>query len=184
MGIISHVAAGLLKLSGWHLDITAPDYPKCIICVAPHTSNWDFIIGKLAYAAIGRKAGFLMKQAWFFWPMGAIMRSIGGVPVRPKDKGGDLVKVLINRFNNADRLQLAITPEGTRSFTRQWRTGFLRIALGAGIPILLGGIDFRTKTVTIKRTFVPSENIEADMRAIKDYYKPFVGKYPHKFCAE
>ncbi|MDE6436075.1 MAG: acyltransferase, partial [Muribaculaceae bacterium] len=69
----------ILKAFGWKVKVSVPDYPKCIICVAPHTSNWDFIIGKLAYASIGRKAGFLMKDTWFFWPMGCLFRAIGGV---------------------------------------------------------------------------------------------------------
>ena len=71
----------LLKIAGWTVDVTVPDYPKCIICVAPHTSNWDFILGKLAYGAVGRKAGFLMKSSWFFFPLGCIFRAIGGIPV-------------------------------------------------------------------------------------------------------
>lgn len=71
-------AAGLiLKLFGWKVSITVPDYTKCIICVAPHTSNWDFVLGELAYASVGRKAGFLMKDTWFFWPLGCFFRAIG-----------------------------------------------------------------------------------------------------------
>ena len=139
-------------MAGWTLDVTVPDYPRCIICVAPHTSNWDFIIGKLAYAAIGRKAGFLMKQAWFTWPLGCFFRAIGGVPVPPKGSGGDWVHTLVERFKNSERLTLAITPEGTRSPNPDWRTGFLRIAYGAGIPIVLGAIDFRLKKVFLTET--------------------------------
>lgn len=71
----------ILRIAGWRLNVTVPDYPKSIICVAPHTSNWDFILGKLAYAAVGRKAGFLMKESWFFFPLGCIFKAMGGIPV-------------------------------------------------------------------------------------------------------
>lgn len=175
----------LLKLFGWSVDISVPDYPKCIICVAPHTSNWDFIVGKLAYASVGRKAGFLMKDTWFFWPLGAFFRSIGGIAVpRRKSLERPLTEIVTEKFRNADRLALAITPEGTRSRNAVWHTGFLHIALNAGVPIVLGVIDYSLKKVLIERTFVPTGDIDADMRAVKEYYKPFKGKYPAKFTTE
>lgn len=178
-----NLAALILKLAGWKLEITVPDYPKCIICVAPHTSNWDFILGKLAYAAAGRKAGFLMKEAWFFWPLGPIFKAIGGIPV-PRVRGGSLVETIVRRFHDADRMQLAITPEGTRSRVTKWHTGFLNIAREAGVPIVLGAIDFKKKEITITRTFTPSGDNERDMAEIKKYYRQFTGKYPDKFCAD
>ena len=178
-----NLAALILKLAGWKLEITVPDYPKCIICVAPHTSNWDFILGKLAYAAAGRKAGFLMKEAWFFWPLGPIFRAIGGIPV-PKVRGGSLVETIVKRFDATDRMQLAITPEGTRSSVSQWRTGFLHIAYEAQVPIVIGSIDASTRRISIVKEFEPSGDIEADMRAIKAYYKPFTGIKPEKFTTE
>lgn len=178
-----NLAGLILKIAGWKVNITVPDYPKCIICVAPHTSNWDFVLGKLAYASVGRKAGFLMKEAWFFFPLGLIFKAIGGIPV-PKKRGGSLVDTIIEKYNDTQRLSLAITPEGTRSRTDKWRYGFLHIAYGAHIPIVLGAIDYSTKDIIIENTFTPSGDIEKDMRAIKDYYRPFVGRYPEKFSAE
>ncbi|MDE6264499.1 MAG: 1-acyl-sn-glycerol-3-phosphate acyltransferase [Paramuribaculum sp.] len=178
-----NLAGLILKIAGWKVNITVPDYPKCIICVAPHTSNWDFVLGKLAYASVGRKAGFLMKEAWFFFPLGLIFKAIGGIPV-PKKRGGSLVDTIIEKYNDTQRLSLAITPEGTRSRTDKWRYGFLHIAYGAHIPIVLGAIDYSTKNIIIEETFTPSGDIEKDMRAIKDYYRPFVGRYPEKFSAE
>ena len=126
----------ILRMAGWTVDITVPDYPKCIICVAPHTSNWDFILGKLAYASVGRKAGFLMKESWFFFPLGLIFKAMGGIPV-PRRKGSSLVETIVAKFNASQRLALAITPEGTRSRTTEWHHGFLHIAREAGVPIVL-----------------------------------------------
>ena len=85
----------LLRLSGWKVDVTVPDYPKCIICVAPHTSNWDFVLCELAYSSIGRKAGFLMKESWFFFPLGYIFKALGGIPVSRKHKGGNLTSAIV-----------------------------------------------------------------------------------------
>lgn len=179
--------AGLiLKAFGWSVDITVPDFPKCIICVAPHTSNWDFVLGKLAYAAVGRHAGFLMKDTWFFFPLGLLFKALGGIPVprRRKRDGRSLTSEVVERFQKATRMAVAITPEGTRSRTSQWRTGFLTIAREAHVPVVLGVIDFATKSIFIRDEFVPTGNTEADMRAIKRYYIPYQGKYPEKFTAE
>ncbi|MDE7032281.1 MAG: acyltransferase, partial [Muribaculaceae bacterium] len=93
-----------------------------------------------------------------------------------------LVNTLIERFRESKRLTLAITPEGTRSRNPNWRTGFLRIAYGADIPIVLGAIDFSTKSVYLTKTVNPTGDLEADMKAIKDYYRPFTGKFPEKFA--
>lgn len=173
----------LLRMAGWSVEITVPDYDKCIICVAPHTSNWDFILGKLAYASVGRKSGFLMKEAWFFWPLGPLFKAIGGVPV-PKQRGAKLTDYIISRFKTAGHMHLAVTPEGTRSKVTKWRTGFLHIAEGAGVPIVLGAIDAAHMRVIIEREFTPSGDTDADMRMIKDYYRPFEGIKPDKFSAD
>lgn len=180
-----NLSGAILKAFGWSVDITVPDYPKCIICVAPHTSNWDFIIGKLAYASVGRKAGFLMKKSWFFFPLGYFFKAMGGVPVARKHKSGpSLVDQLVERFRTTPKLAIAITPEGTRSLTTQWHTGFLRIAYASGVPIVLGAIDFKTKRVSITEEFHPTGDIDADMRLIKNYYRGFTGIRPGKFSAE
>lgn len=180
-----NISAKILGFFGWKVKISIPDYPKCIICVAPHTSNWDFILGELAYTSIGRKAGFLMKDTWFFWPLGTFFRAIGGIAVPRRKAGkGSLTDFLVAKFNNTERLVLAITPEGTRSRTTQWHTGFLHIAMQAQVPIALGAFDYPTKRILVEHTFEPTGNIDADMRAIKNFYAPYTGKYPDKFTTE
>lgn len=179
-----NLSARILKLFGWSVSITAPDYPKCIICVAPHTSNWDFVLGKLAYASVDRHAGFLMKETWFFWPLGCLFRAIGGIAVPRSRRHGSLTDAVVQRFNDSDRLQLAITPEGTRSRTARWHTGFLHIAARAGVPVELGVIDYRLRTITVERVFTPTGDVDADLRAVKDFYRGATGKYPEKFTTE
>ena len=180
-----NIAAWLLHMAGWKVDITAPQPDKCLICVAPHTSNWDFILGKLAYASVHRPAGFLMKDSWFFWPLGPIFRSMGGIPVTRKGKKkGSLVETIVEKFNISDKLAIAITPEGTRSRTTQWHTGFLHIAVQADVPCLLGVIDAKSKTVIVRDTFIPSGDIDEDMKFIKSYYKPYTGIIPENFSTD
>lgn len=178
-----NLAKFLLRIFGWTVDITVPDYPKCLICVAPHTSNWDFILGELAYRSIGRKAGFLMKEQWFRWPLGAIFKAMGGIPVRKK-RGSSLTDAIVEKYNNSSRLSLAITPEGTRSRTSEWRHGFLHIALLAHVPLVLGAIDYKNKYIEIKTEFTPTGDIETDMKAVKHFYSQFNAKYPEKFCTD
>lgn len=176
-----NLAAKILARMGWKVNITVPDEPKCIICVAPHTTNWDFIIAELAYTSVGRHAGFLMKEQWFFWPLGCLLRAIGGIPV-PRGKGrGALTDAVAGRFRTEPRLQIAIAPEGTRSRTTRWHTGFLQIARKADVPIQLGVIDYTYRTVTIKDTFRPTGDMEADLAAVKKYYTGAHAKYPEKF---
>lgn len=173
----------LLAWGGWKVRVGVPDYPKSVICVAPHTSNWDFILGELAITSVGRSAGFLMKKAWFFWPLGSFFRAIGGVAVG-HEPGRSLTQQLIDRFNASERLNIAITPEGTRSRTARWHTGFLHVAYATGVPITLASIDFRTKSIEMTTTYNPTGNVDSDMRAIKDYYAHCTGLYPEKFTTE
>lgn len=177
------IARFILRIVGWQVIITAPNYPKCIVCVAPHTSNWDFILGKLAYLSVGRKAGFLMKESWFFFPLGYFFRAIGGVPVSRK-KGSSLVDKLVAKYKTSEKLCIAITPEGTRSKVSQWRTGFLRIAYQADVPILLGVFDFKNKRILVEEEFRASANIDEDMQEIKWFYKDAHACYPEKFTID
>lgn len=164
----------VLRLFGWKVRCSVPDYPKCIVCVAPHTSNWDFPLGEFAWWSLGRKAAFLIKDSWFFFPMNLLFKSLGGIPVK-RGKGTSLTAQLVDRFKTCDRLTLAIAPEGTRAKVAEWHTGFLRIAFGAGIPIVLGAIDAPAKIVYLEETYIPTGDIEGDLARIRAYYAPFVG---------
>lgn len=164
----------LLRYIGWEVQITVPRRDKCVICVAPHTSNWDFILGLTAYYSMGRKANFLMKDFWFFFPLKYLLRALGGIPVpRKAGKGGNLTDNIIRMFGERDYVNLAVTPEGTRSATSKWHTGFLYIALGAGVPLQLGLIDYTSRKIIIKDEFYPTGNVEADLQQVKNYYAPF-----------
>ena len=173
----------IFRKMGWQVEMTVPYRDKCIICVAPHTSNWDFIIAELYYHSIGRTAGFLMKKEWFFWPMGVLFRSMGGIPVE-RSRHVSLTDRVAEAAIKAERFELAVTPEGTRSLATKWKRGFYFIALKAGLPIQLYAIDYKNKCIVCTKELVPSGDVEADMRLIMDYYRPYEGKYPGKFAVE
>ena len=171
----------LFDWMGWKADVDQPIPDKCILCVAPHTSNWDFFIGKVYYTALGRTSNFLMKKEWFFWPLGPLFRRMGGIPVE-RSRHTSLTDQLAQRAMESSHFSLAVTPEGTRSRNPQWKRGFYYIALKAQLPILLYGLDFGTKTIVCKRTLVPSGDVDADMRVIADYFSHFKGKHPENFA--
>lgn len=176
------IAQYLLKIAGWRVVNPYPQFDKSIVCVVPHTSNWDFVIGKLALMSYGWESGFLMKSTWFFFPLGLLFKSMGGVPV-PRKKGSELSTAIVEKFNQTKKLTLVITPEGTRSLNPNWRKGFLYIATEAKIPICLAYLDFAKKEVGIEEIFHPTGNVEEDLLQIKKFYKEknHMGRFPEKF---
>lgn len=171
----------LYKKLGWTKCVTVAHPDKFIICLAPHTSNWDFIIGQLYAQAEGFKINFLMKREWFFWPLGVIFKSLGGIPVW-RSKHTSMTDNLAETAKTKDSFKLCITPEGTRSPNTEWKKGFYFIALKAKIPILLYGVDYEKKKIVCTDSFTPSGNIDEDMPKIKSYFKDFKGKKPENFA--
>jgi len=171
----------LYKKMGWKLNVTEQYPQKCIICLAPHTSNWDFIIGQLYNTAEGMHANFLMKKEWFFWPLGPIFKGLGGIPVY-RQKHMRMTDAMTQAAKDAPRFRLCITPEGTRSRVEEWKKGFYFIAQGASLPILLYGVDYERKLIQCTKTIIPSGDIEKDMTEIKNYFKDFKGKKPENFA--
>lgn len=173
----------LLRFFSWKVHITAPRRNKCVICVAPHTSNWDFILGLTAYYSLGRKANFLMKDFWFFFPLKYLLIALGGIPVPRKKKGSNLTGKIVEMFAERNYLNLAVTPEGTRSATDKWRTGFLYIAMEAQVPIQLGVIDYDSKQIIIKDEMEPTGDVDKDMNYVKAYYAKYAkcAYNPEKF---
>ncbi len=170
----------LYKKLGWKKNITQTMPEKCIICLAPHTSNWDFVLGQLYMRAEGLHINFLMKKEWFKWPLGVWFRHIGGIPVW-RSKHTSMTDTLANVAKKRDSFRLCITPEGTRSANPDWKYGFYYIALKAQIPVMLYGIDYEKKLIQCTKMFIPSGDAEKEMRDIKLYFKDFKGKSPEKF---
>jgi 1-acyl-sn-glycerol-3-phosphate acyltransferase len=149
--------------------------------VAPHTSNWDFVIGMLFYKSIGGKPHVLMKKEWFFFPLGPFLKSIGIIPV-DRNKKTSLSDQMVELFRLKKHFQLAVAPEGTRQKNSVWKTGFYYIALNACVPITLAYIDYFKKEVGVKEIFYPSGDVKCDIDKIKQYYKNIRAKHPKRFA--
>ncbi|NQW27601.1 MAG: 1-acyl-sn-glycerol-3-phosphate acyltransferase [Flammeovirgaceae bacterium] len=161
---------------GWKVVGRLPELKKYMITVAPHTSNWDFIVGLAAKYIIRLKAQFLGKDSLFKIPfLGAFMRSIGGHSV-DRSKKSKVVEEIAALFHQNDEFVMVIAPEGTRSYQANWRTGFYYIALAAKVPIVMVGIDFAKKTVEINEPFTPCGDAIKDIEMMKNHYRTFSGK--------
>jgi len=176
-GVISKaLGTFLFRLAGWHIEGRLPDVPKVVVAVAPHTSNWDFVIGVMALLALDIKISFLGKHTIFRGWFGRWVRSLGGIPVDRAQPHG-IVGETVAAFAAVDKLVLAIAPEGTRQLDKGFKTGFLRIAHAAGTPVLLAYFDFSRKVIGFGPLFAPTGNVDEDMKQILDYYRPIRGKY-------
>lgn len=171
----------LYRRMKFRTEITQEFPRKYIIALAPHTSNWDFIIGQLFSRAEGFKCDFMMKRQWFFWPMGCLMRRLGGIPVE-RSRKMSLTDQLAQVANQRSDFALCITPEGTRKAVTEWKRGFYYIALKANLPILLFSVDFKDKLIKCTKTVIPNGDVEAQMREIKEYYRGVQGKNPELFA--
>lgn len=170
----------LYRWLGWKKEVTVKHPEKYVLCLAPHTSNWDFVIGQLFSRAEGIRSNFLMKKEWFFWPLGPIFRKMGGIPVF-RDRKTSMTEALAEIAKKSKEFRLTITPEGTRSYNKDWKKGFYYIAVGAQIPILLYALDYEKKLIKCTECIMPSGDIEKDMPKIKAYYEGVKGKHPEKF---
>ena len=171
----------LYQLMGWQTEVSVALPKKYIIALAPHTSNWDFIMGQLYCRAEGFRCGFMMKREWFFWPLGPIFRRMGGVPVQ-RSRHTSLTDQLADIARQQETFNLCITPEGTRKRVTEWKRGFYYIALKAELPILLFGLDYGRKRIVCTRSIIPDGNADAQMQEIKEYFRDFQGKHPENFA--
>jgi 1-acyl-sn-glycerol-3-phosphate acyltransferase len=152
-----------------------PDAPKLVVAVAPHTSNWDFIVGMGAMFALDLKLNFLAKHTLFRPPLGGLFRWMGGIPVDRTSSHG-VVGDAIQAFESNPRLMLAIAPEGTRSRVEHFKSGFLHIAHGANVPLLLASFDWQARCVKLGPPFDLSGDLAADLAKIEEYFAPIRGR--------
>ena len=180
--IIQKVCSWLLyRCLRWKADVSVEMSGKYIVCLAPHTSNWDFIIGQLYCRAAGLRINFLMKSEWFFWPLGPLFRRLGGIPVQ-RNKHTSMTDTLAEVASCEPDFRLCITPEGTRKRNADWKRGFYFIALKAGLPVKLFGMDYRRRLIQCTQEIRPSGDVEAELPRIKQYFAQFTGKHPELFA--
>lgn len=170
-----------LKIWGWTIKGRLPeDLEKCVIIAAPHTANSDFAIGWLAYRVMGVHVKFLIKKESFKFPFGILLRSMGGVPV-DRNKSNNTVSQVVEMFNEHDSFYVAITPEGTRKLAKRWKKGFYFIARKANVPVVLAYMDYAKKQGGVGPTIYLTDDYDADLVKIQDFYKNVSAKYPENF---
>ena len=167
-------------INGWKIvgERGLPD--KCLVIAAPHTSNWDFAVGRCFAYIIDFYPKYLIKGELFFPILGTLFRWNGGIPVYRNSKN-NVVDQISGLYNSKDKLIIGISPEGTRKKVDRWKTGFYHIAVKANVPIILTKLDYKNKEVGFIAKLKPSGDIEKDLDFIQDQYKDIKGKTPENY---
>jgi len=169
-----------LRIIGWNVGSTLDhNLNKCVLVGAPHTSNMDFPIALATLYACGVKVRFLAKESLFRFPLGVVLRMMGGMPV-DRSRHHNMVDAMIGMLTSSESLILLIPAEGTRSYVKQWKSGFYYTALGAKVPIAMGYLDYGKKVAGFGSLFYPTGDYEKDLAEIKNFYRQFTPRYPEK----
>ncbi len=170
----------LLRMLGWEIRGQIPDRPHLMAIAAPHTSNWDFIIACCGLLALGVRLTIMMKKEAFIWPLKGLFIKLGFIPI-DREQAGNVVPQMVQWYAEHERCWIVVTPEGTRSKVKHWKTGFLRIAHAAQVDVLLIALDFKSKNlVLVPELFTPTGDHDADVAQLQAFYAAnFVGKHPH-----
>lgn len=175
---MKYISKFILKLMGWEIDNTyLPTFNKFVAIQAPHTSNWDFVIGKLIGYSLEVYPKVFMKNALFFFPLGILLKKLGGIPV-DKNIKGNLVSEIAYQIIANEKFSVAVTPEGTRSYNSDWRKGFYYIAKATNVPVVPFYIDYKNKIAGFDHPFELSDDVDADIAKLKIYFKQFTGRNP------
>jgi 1-acyl-sn-glycerol-3-phosphate acyltransferase len=172
---IRYIWSGAYRLLGWKYIGELPPGRKFVIIAAPHTSNIDFPVGFAVALHMRLRITIIAKAALFEGPFGWVMKYLGGRPL-DRNSSKDLVGQIVQAFDEADEMMMVIAPEGTRSKSERWKTGFYHIALKAQVPIIFGVLDFGHKEVGVKGSLIPSGDYEADMKKIAAVYDTTIPK--------
>ena len=165
----------VLRLGGWRVTGTLPANPKLVLIAAPHSSNWDGIWGMAAKLALGFDVRILGKHSLFWWPLSLVLRRLGVIPLDRSNPRG-VVEQAIELIRQSPKLWFALAPEGTRKPVEHWKSGFLKIAHGAGVPILMVYFHYPDKVIGMGPLFHTTGDLPADMAAIREWYQPWQGK--------
>lgn len=172
----------LLRLAGWRIVGEFPDVPRAVLIVAPHTSNWDGYVGLAAIWALRLDIHFMGKHTLFRRPFGALVRWLGGIPIDRSSSAG-VVEQSVQRFRENSGFMLGITPEGTRKGAANWKTGFLRIAQQAKVPVIVVGFDFARRDVVIADVVEPGNDMDADMVRVMENFRYIEPCRPERLSA-
>lgn len=173
------LAAFILRLIGWRTVYALPPGPKSVVIVYPHTSNWDFPIGMLFKMHHGVDLHWAGKDTLFRGPLRWFFSKLGGVPINRREATG-MTRQLAEAYAQNESFSICIAPEGTRSKSDHWKTGFYRLALTTGLPLGLGFIDYGSKSAGIAHWVTLTGDETADLEMLRSYYADKTGLYPEK----
>lgn len=172
------LAHRLSRASGWQAVGELPNISQAVLMAAPHTSNIDGLYAIPLVLGLDLDVRIMGKKELFSVPiLSQFLRWAGVVPI-DRSKKGSVLQSSIEQFKTGKPLFLALAPEGTRSYTNNWKTGFYYLALGAGVPIIPVAMDYATKQIRFMKPFYPTGDIEADLPKIYQYYQGVVPKHP------
>lgn len=174
------IGRAALALSGWRVVGEVPDVPRLVAVVAPHTCTMDVLVGLAVVLALGVRVSWLGKHTIFWRPLGGLLRRLGGIPVDRRAPEGVVAQV-VEMFRRSDRLYLALAPEGTRRRVERWRTGFHRMALAAGVPIVPVWLDYGTRCVGIGPPLAPGGEPAADLARLAAFFDARMARHPERF---
>lgn len=178
MRVLGVLGAVFLRLSGWRVEGSLPDWAaRAVVIAAPHTTNWDLPYMLAVSWVLGARPAWLGKRELFRAPYGWLMRWLGGVPV-DRSRRSNLVEEAAVRLRESERLFLVVPPSGTRSRAPYWKSGFYHIARTARVPIVCAFLDYERKVGGIGPVFHPTGDIGADMERLRVFYRGVRGKYP------
>ena len=177
--MVRRLLLAMYRARGWRALGQVPEPRRFILIAAPHTSNWDFVNFLGLTADLGLRAHFMGKLSLFRWPLGGFMKQMGGVPVDRRG-GGNVVEQMVAEFARRTEFMLTVAPEGTRGKTQKWRTGFYQIAMAAKVPMVVGMMDYGTKTGGLGPLIWPSGDFRADMLKVLEVYRTCIPKFPER----
>ena len=169
-----------LRLMRFRIEGQLPPVPRCVMIAAPHTSNWDFVLGVAAMLALNLRVYWLGKHTIFRFPFGGLLRFWGGVPVDRRAAEG-VVETVARQMRAADRFYLALSPEGTRRKVERWTSGFHRIARAAGVPIFAVALNYERRQVELGPLYETSEDLEADLVRLQGRFSAEMAYRPENF---
>ena len=165
----------IFRRCGWRIAGELPNVPKLVAIAAPHSTNWDVVWGLLLKIGLRLQIRFIGKREAYVWPVGALLRNFGGIPI-DRSRAHGVVDEMARQFASHDKLWLALAPEGTRKKVDKWKSGFWHIARAAGVPILPAYFHYPEKTIGFGPLIYPSDDLAADMAKIREFYKPWQGR--------
>lgn len=179
-GLSRALGRGMLRGFGWRLAGDIPDVPRLVAIAAPHTCTADVFVGLAVLLALGVRLHWFGKHTLFRWPLGPVLAWLGGIPV-DRTRAGGLVGEATRLMGDRTHLYLALSPEGTRQKVARWKSGFYRIAEGAGVPILPVALDYRRGVAQIFEPVRPSGDYERDLARIQALFCPEMARHPERY---